>query len=134
MLNNQSFMQEIIGLERKFWNAMKDHDLDAAVALTDFPCIVAGSQGTMSVDRKKFEEMFNANKEAIRTFDFEEAKAEVRLLGPDTAVIAYPVHSTLMSAGQNKSINAVDTSTWIRRHNKWLCAMHTETEMAPGVH
>lgn len=131
MQNSETITKEILTLEKKFWTAMKDHDLKTALALTDFPCIVAGSHGAMSVDQKQFEEMFNSGNETVRTFEFEEDKAEVRLLSPETAVIAYKVHTTMTNADQDKTIDAVDTSTWVRRDNKWLCAMHTETQLVP---
>ena len=40
---------ELIALERKYWQAMKDKDADAAMALTDEPCIVASNQ-TITID------------------------------------------------------------------------------------
>lgn len=131
MQNTESVTKEILTLEKKFWAALRDQDLLTAISLTDFPCIVAGPHGAMSVDQKKFEEMFNSGKEAIRSFEFDEAKAEVRLVGPETAVIAYKIHTTLANAGDKTAMDAVDTSTWIRKDNKWLCAMHTETELLP---
>ncbi|CAN7569682.1 hypothetical protein LJR225_004235 [Phenylobacterium sp. LjRoot225] len=37
--------RELLGLETQFWNAMKTKDIDAALRLTDEPCIVTGAQG-----------------------------------------------------------------------------------------
>ena len=74
--------------------------------------------------------MFNADPEAVRTFTLDENKVQVRQVGPDTAVIAYNVQSTLAKEGQSRTIDAVDTSTWIKRGDKWVCAMHTETELS----
>ena len=57
-------------------------------------------------------------------------------LTPDTVVIAYQVHTSVNKDGESKMIDAVDTSTWIRKNGEWLCAMHTETELikAPVQH
>jgi len=37
--------RELVDLERRYWQALKDRDVAAAVELTDEPCIVAGAQG-----------------------------------------------------------------------------------------
>jgi hypothetical protein len=42
--------QEIADLERKYWQAMKDKDIDTAVLLTDEPSIVTGAQGVSRGD------------------------------------------------------------------------------------
>lgn len=60
--------REILNLEKKYWMAMKDHDLDAAIALTDFPCLVAGAHGISSVNKQQFTEMFESHEEAAKLF------------------------------------------------------------------
>jgi len=37
--------RELVELERRYWQALKEKDVAAAVELTDEPCIVAGAQG-----------------------------------------------------------------------------------------
>jgi uncharacterized protein YndB with AHSA1/START domain len=37
--------QTLRDLEERFWEALKERDVETALALTDFPCIVAGPQG-----------------------------------------------------------------------------------------
>ena len=37
--------KELLELEREYWQAVKDRDVDAAMRLTDDPCIVAGASG-----------------------------------------------------------------------------------------
>jgi hypothetical protein len=51
----------------------------------------------------------------------------VRLLGDDTAIVAYTVHEELTVDGKPVSIDAADTSTWVRRDGRWLCALHSES-------
>lgn len=121
--------REILNLEKKYWSAMKDHDLNAAMALTDFPCLVAGAHGIMSVNKQQFADMFESHHETLRIFNFDEDKTEVRQVSPDTAVIAYQVHTSVTRNGEQRIIDAIDTSTWVKRNGKWLCAMHTETEI-----
>ncbi len=127
--NNDNLSENIFNLEKKYWAAMRDHDLEAAISLTDFPCLVVGSKGARSIDRSQFEKMFNGHQQdLIKEIKFEE-NPEVRQLGPDTAVIAYKINSTVERDGKTVPMNAIDASTWIRRNGKWVCAMHTETEI-----
>jgi len=36
--------QELLALEKQYWQAIKDKDADAAMRLSDDPCIVTGAQ------------------------------------------------------------------------------------------
>src|SRR5690348_8158101 len=49
--------KELFELERQYWQAMQDRNVEEAVKLTEFPCIVAGASGTMRVERPAFEQM-----------------------------------------------------------------------------
>jgi uncharacterized protein (TIGR02246 family) len=127
MENSQELKKEILNLEKRFWGAMKEHNLQEALGLTAFPCLVAGSHGLQAVNRDEFEKMFNAQKDTYRDFSIDESKAEVQQVSDDTAVVAYNVQTSVEKDGKTQTIEAVDTSTWIKRDEKWLCAMHTET-------
>jgi hypothetical protein len=120
---------EIVALEKKYWQAMQDNDLDAALSLTDFPCLVAGSHGVQSVEREQFIEMFNQHKDSVKEFSFLE-EPSIRLLTPTTAVIAYKMRVLMNMNGQEKNMEVVDTSTWIKRDVRWVCAMHAEAEVS----
>jgi hypothetical protein len=52
---------------------------------------------------------------------------EVRLVSDDVAVLAYRVHEELTVDGAPVSIDAADSSTWVRRNGNWVCALHTES-------
>lgn len=121
-----SVEQELLGLERKYWQAIKDKDVDAAMALTDDPCIVAGAQGVAKIDRAAMAKMMAAGTYTLESFDFEK-DAQVRMLGDDIAIVAYKVHEKLKVDGKPVELHAADSSTWIRRDGQWVCAMHTES-------
>lgn len=132
--NTDNLSENIFNLEKKYWAAMRDHDLESALSLTNFPCIVVSAKGTNTIDRAQFEKMFTSHQQdLIKEMNFEE-NPEVRQLGPDTAVIAYKVNSVIERDGKMVSMNAVDASTWIRRDGKWVCAMHTEIELPDAKH
>jgi len=128
-MQNKDISLEIMNLEKQYWDAMSSHDLQAAVNLTDFPCIVSSEHGVQSVDREQFEKMFSSHEGSFSSWKIDESKAQVRQIGPDTAVIAYSVHASVVKDGKTQEIDAVDTSTWVKKNDKWVCAMHTETLM-----
>ena len=63
------------------------------------------------------------------TLDRFEMKADpsVRLLNDDVAVLAYGVREELTVDGEPLTLEASDASTWVRRGDAWLCALHTES-------
>lgn len=118
--------KELIELENKYWQAMKDGDLKAAMELTDTPCIVCGPQGIGSFGKKDFEEMFKSPSWKLMNFKLKEG-AKMRPIGSDAAVLAYEVHEDLTVDGQPVSLDAAECSTWVRKEGRWVCASHTET-------
>jgi len=117
--------KELLDLERQYWQALKDNDMETCLQLTDDPCIVTGPQGVSSIDKAKFEEMMQRADYTLD--DFKIGKdAHVRMLDPDVAVVAYQVHEELTVDGKPVSIDAFESSTWVRRDGRWRCALHTE--------
>jgi hypothetical protein len=123
--------EEILNLERKYWGAVKDRDVETAMALTDFPCLIAGAQGIRSVDEATFEKMMKSQAFTIEKLDVG-TRVEVRRLTDDVAIIAYELHEELVVEGKRKVLDAADSSTWIRRDGQWRCALHSETMKSDG--
>jgi ketosteroid isomerase-like protein len=113
------------GLEKRYWQALQDQDVDAALRLTDEPCIVTGAQGVGMIDRMTLASMMKDANYTLKRFELKEG-AHVRLLRDDVAILAYQVHEELTVDGKPVSLDAADSSTWVRREGRWLCAMHTE--------
>jgi hypothetical protein len=118
--------KDLLQLEKNYWQAIKDKDMDAALRLTDDPCLVAGAQGVDSIDKKTFKEIMNGASYTLNNFKIAD-DAKVRLLGEDVAILAYKVHEELTVDGKPVILDAAESSTWVRRNGKWLCAMHTES-------
>lgn len=124
---NKTGEQEVLDLEKQYWQAMKNNDIDAALRLTDDPCLVAGAHGVRSIDRPTFIAIMKKMPATVRDFVVKD-DAQVRLLGNDVAIVAYTVCEELSTPeGKTVTLDAVDTSTWVRRNGRWLCAMHTES-------
>lgn len=117
--------QEIVELEHEYWRAIRDKDTDAATRLTDDPCLVAGAQGVQSIDRKTFIEMAKSPTWQLRKFEL--AGTDVRMLTDDVAIIGYTITEDMVVEGKSLTLKAADTSTWVRRKGRWVCALHTES-------
>jgi hypothetical protein len=118
--------RELVKLERRYWQALKDKDVYAAMELTDEPCIVAGAQGVGVIDHPAYVRMMEHASWTIVDFEIGD-DVQVRPLGTDTAVLAYTVHEELEVDGEPVAFDAADTSIWVRRDGRWRCATHTES-------
>ncbi|AAZ97015.1 hypothetical protein Tbd_1062 [Thiobacillus denitrificans ATCC 25259] len=117
--------RQVIELERGYWQALKDKDIDAVLSMTDDPCIVSGAQGVAEIDHKTFEQMMRSAPWTIDAFSLGD-DVHVRMLSEDVAVVAYKVHEELSVEGKPLTLDAADSSTWVRRGGRWLCAAHSE--------
>jgi uncharacterized protein (TIGR02246 family) len=118
--------RELLALEKKYWQSLKDRDSAVATRLTDDPCLVTGAQGVESLSKEAVGSMVSAA--PYRLIDFKIADdAQVRMLSDDVAVLAYNVHEELTVDGEPVTVDAADASTWVRRDGQWLCALHTES-------
>jgi hypothetical protein len=116
---------EILDLERRYWEAMQARDVRTAVALTDFPCLIAGASGVRSVDQRSYEKMMTGASWRILEFEIEDG-AEGRQLTDDVAVVVYRVREEMTVDGKPVTLRAADSSVWVRRGDGWRCAAHTE--------
>lgn len=118
---------ELINLERRYWQSMKDKDASAANGLTDYPCFIIGAQGVGSIDgATTYSSMLDASDWTLQDFDLEDG-AQVRLLSNDVAIVAYKVREKLTVDDKPVMFEAADASVWVRRDGHWRCAMHTES-------
>ena len=123
-MTTQTIEKELVELEKQFWEALKDKDVETAVRLTHDPCVITGAQGIARVDRKAFEGMLTGAPWLINDYDLEDVQVE--MLSDDVAIVAYKATEDLTVEGKPVKLEAADTSTWVRRDGHWLCALHTE--------
>ena len=118
--------KELLELERQYWNAMKDKDVQAAMRLTDDEFIVTGAQGVALLERGQLGTMLQTANWTIHEFDVSD---DVQVLQPtdDVAVVGYRVKEKLTVDGKPVSLEAADASTWVRRGSRWVCVMHSES-------
>lgn len=119
---------QIIELEKKYWKGMEEHNYETVRNLTHFPCIVAGKTGIRSVDETTFKTTFESgdgNKiKVINISNFETQIVD------ESAIIAYIIELGTVDEESKTPAKCACTSTWLKENNKWLCALHTETELS----
>ncbi len=125
MIKTKPIEQELLVHEKQYWQAIKDKDAEAATRLSDDPCILTGAQGVVRIGREAIGGMLKSSQYTLHSFELK--NPEVRMLRDDVAVLAYEVHEQLTVEGQPVSLVAADTSTWVRRDGRWVCAVHTES-------
>ena len=121
--------QQIIDLETRFWQSMKDKDVPTAQSLIAKECLITGPMGSMRINPAKYGEMTRDGKWRLDNFTF----SDIEVIAPsdDVAVIAYKVHQTGAMKDKPMDLHAADSSTWIRDGDGWKCALHTETILEP---
>ena len=116
--------QQLVELEKKYWDAMVTKDVDTAVRMSDDPCYIAGAQGVSQITNEQYRKLMADGKWTLHSYTMDKILA--RLVSPDVAIIAYTVTENLTVDGQKLTLTANDASTWVRKGNEWKCSLHTE--------
>lgn len=123
---DKAIERELLSLEQRYWQSIKDKDMAAVSELTDYPCIVTGAQGVGSIDEATFSSMLKGSPRTLDEFTLGD-DVQVRQISEDVAVVAYKLREKLTVEGEPITIEAADASVWVRRDGQWRCAMHTES-------
>lgn len=116
---------EIVALERAYWDAMKHKDGKKTAALSGAQALVTGAQGVARISKDKMGKMTEDGKWTLEAYEFD--TVEVVTPAPDIAIIAYTVNQKVTMDGKTQDLRAADASTWIRSANGWECHSHSET-------
>jgi ketosteroid isomerase-like protein len=116
--------QQLIGLEKQYWDAMVTKDVDTAVRMSDEPVYLAGAQGVSQISNEQYRHLMQDGKWVLHSYDMK--KVVARLVSPDVAIIAYTVTEQLTVDGQKLTLTCNDASTWVRKGGEWKCSLHTE--------
>jgi len=113
---------ELVNLEKMYWTAIQEKDAVVALQLSHDRCVVTGAQGATPIDAGTFREIMDTAPWMLD--DFELSDVQVSLVSEDVAIVAYRVKESLIVEGRPLSVEAADSSTWIRSNGRWLCAHH----------
>lgn len=116
--------QQLVDLEKKYWDAMVTKDVDTAVRMSDDPCYIAGAQGVSQITNQQYRKLMTDGKWTLQSYTMDKILA--RVVSPDVAIIAYTVTEKLTVDGKPLTLTANDASTWVRRNGEWKCSLHTE--------
>jgi hypothetical protein len=119
--------RELVSLEKKYWDALQKRDRDTAVELTDASCILVGAQGVGEIDPASLGQMVETASYDLQRYDINDDDFVVRKLSDDVALVAYKVIEELEVEGEPTSLEAYESSVWVKRGGRWVCAMHTES-------
>ncbi len=117
--------EEIVGLEKKFWQSMVDKDPETAMTMIADESLVTGPMGTMKIDPAKYGEMTREGNWTLDSFTFKDV--DVVFPSDDIAVIAYTVHQKGTMGDKPMDMHCADASTWVKDNGSWKCALHSET-------
>ena len=120
-----STQKEIIELERRFWQAMVDMDVDAAIALLDEQSTVAGARGIHHFYPAEYKAMAWAGDARVTSFEFSDEKVIFPI--EDVAVASYKARQSFTMDGNSHEMVVYDTTIWVRKNDQWLACAHTET-------
>ncbi|WFC41355.1 nuclear transport factor 2 family protein [Pseudoxanthomonas sp. SE1] len=116
---------EIMALERKFWQSMMDMDLDTAVSLLDEQSTAASAQGIHYFDPAEYKAMALLGDARITSFAFFDERVIFPV--PDVAIASYKAKQSFTMGGKSHEMVVYDTTTWIRKGGRWVASAHTES-------
>ena len=133
--------QEVLELEKNYWEALKDRDIREIGRMTAEQCLVAGASGASMIDPRSIGKMVESAEYRINGYRIEPLSTKIAWICDDTVALAYRVHEDLEVDGKPVGLDAFDTSVWKKDTTGWTCLLHTESiagdafgrdRMAPG--
>ena len=119
--------QELLALERSYWDALKDHDFRTISRLTAENSTVAGASGVAGVDPRSIQKQIESAPYTIKDYRIDPQTVRINRLCDDTVAISYGVHEDLEVEGKPVKLDAFDMSVWKLTDNAWTCVLHTES-------
>lgn len=117
--------RQFLRLETQFWTALQARDETAAAALSAEPTVVVGAQGVAVIDRQALAAMVRNPSFTLESFELQDAR--VVPVTDDVVIVAYRASEKLVVDGEPVSLEACDSSVWVRRGERWECVLHTES-------
>ena len=125
MTRSKPSKDEIIALEKSYWDAMKSKDGAKSAELSGTISLVTGANGVTSIAKAKMGKMTEDGNWTLDSYKF--GDVQVVTPTPDVAIIAYTVTQNVTMDGKSQELKAADSSTWIRGADGWECHGHSET-------
>ncbi|ATU91908.1 nuclear transport factor 2 family protein [Phyllobacterium zundukense] len=91
---------EIVNLEKSYWDAMKAKDGRRTSELSGKTALVTGAQGVMRIEKAKMGKMTEEGNWSLDSYALDDI--EVSMPSPDVALIAYTVRQSVTMNGSHK--------------------------------
>jgi ketosteroid isomerase-like protein len=121
---------EVLELEKKYWEASKGPDKNTLEKLTADQFTMVMKDGINTMSRKEFLDMGADIK--LKSYRLDDNSATFRELAPGVVAIAYKAHADFEQAGKPLPTDAYYTSVWQKQAGGWQCALSSETRIEPG--
>ena len=121
----QTTKDEIIALEKSYWEAMKAKDGKRTAKLSGATSLVTGARGVMTIAKDEMGAMTKQGHWTLNSYEF--GNVTVATPAPNVAIIAYKVRQKVTMKGKSAEMHAADSSTWVKGPNGWECFAHSET-------
>lgn len=125
MRQHEPNKQELVQLELRYWQAIKDRDAATATSLSTDPCLVVGAQGATELSHEALTTLLATARYQLHAFLLEHVR--MQQIGDDTVTLAYKVTEELTVDGRPLTLEAFDSSVWVRHGREWRCALHSES-------
>ena len=119
--------QELLALERSYWDALKERDFRTIGRLTAENSTVAGASGVAGVDPRSIQQQIESAPYTMKDYRIDPQTVRINHLCDDTVAIAYGVHEDLEVDGKPVKLDAFDTSIWQKAKLGWTNVLHTES-------
>ncbi|MGX5732142.1 nuclear transport factor 2 family protein [Pseudoxanthomonas beigongshangi] len=116
---------DIMELERQFWQAIVDMDVDTAISLLDEESVSVSGWGIHHFSPAEYREMVRSDDARVTAFKFSEER--VIFPTPDVAIATYKADQSITVGGKSQDMVVYDTTTWVRKDGTWVASAHTET-------
>lgn len=119
--------QELLTLERDYWEAVKHRDARTVGRLTAEECTIAGARGVSAVDAQEMGKLIAAATHRIVDYRIDPKTTRITHLDDGPVSIAYGIHEDLEVDGKPVQLDAFDVSVWKKGDTGWTCVLHTES-------
>src|SRR5258706_11469678 len=104
--------QELLDIERQYWDALKDRDIRTVGRLTAEDSTVAGASGVAGFGPQSIAKFMENTSYKIHDYRIDPQTVRINRICEDVISIAYGVHEDLEVEGKPVKVDAFDTSVW----------------------
>jgi ketosteroid isomerase-like protein len=119
--------QELLALERSYWDAIKERDARTVGRLTAEDSTIVGASGVSGVDPRQMSKLLEGAPYRIKEYRIDPQTTRITHLCDGVVAISYGVHEDLEVDGKPVKLDAFDASVWKKTDAGWTCVLHTES-------